>query len=110
MRRLAVGLAAAAVVLTSAPSVAVAEDLCGWFAMAGAYSTRTAARREARRLDLEYYDLDESDSESAGEGFWVVASGPFETRRAARREVRRLYFEEDVEDAYAKNICFYLDD
>jgi hypothetical protein len=95
--------------MVSAPGAVVAEDLCGWFAFAGAYSSKSAARREARKIDLEYYDLDESDSPNAGEGFWVVAAGPYDTAREARREARRLNREEDVDGAYAKELCFYLD-
>jgi hypothetical protein len=109
MRRMIMGLAAAAILTASTPSVALAEDICGWFAFAGAYSSRSVARREARQLDLDYYDLDESDSDSAGEGLWVVAAGPFERGSQARREVRRLEREEDVEDAYASQRCFYVE-
>jgi hypothetical protein len=108
MRRLISGLAAVAVLLT-VPTVAVAEDVCGWFAFAGAYSSKSVARREARSLDIDYYDLDESDSDNAGEGLWVVASGPFDRASQARREARRLQREEDVDGAYASERCFYVD-
>ena len=109
MRRLILGFVTAATLTASTPTVVMAEDICGWFAFAGAYSSRSVARREARKLDLDYYDLDESDSDSAGEGLWVVASGPFERGSQARREVRRLDREEDVEEAYASQRCFYVD-
>lgn len=111
MRKLVLVLAVAAMAAGSAPPAAVAqEELCGWFAFAGAYSSRSAARREARRLDMDFYDLDESDSPNAGEGFWVVASGPYDRARQARREARRLAREEGVDGAYAKEICFFLED
>jgi hypothetical protein len=79
MRRFTLGLAAAAVLMGSAPGTVVAEEeLCGFFAMAGAFQSERSARREAKRLDIDYYDLDESDSENAGAGYFVVASGPYQ--------------------------------
>lgn len=110
MIRAAIAGAVTAALISTMPGVVVADDeLCGWFAFAGAYSSKSTARREARDLDLDYYDLDESDSPNAGEGFWVVASGPFTTGRKARNEAKRLRVEEDVEGAYAKQICFYIE-
>jgi hypothetical protein len=103
------GLVVAATMTATTPGIVIAEDICGWFAFAGAYSSRSVARREARQLDLDFYDLDESDSGNAGEGLWVVASGPFARASQARREVRRLERDEDVEDAYASQRCFYVD-
>ena len=108
MRLFVLALATAASMVT-APTVAIAEDVCGWFAFAGAYSSRSVARREARALDLDFYDLDESDSPNAGEGLWVVAAGPYTSSRAARREARRLEREEDIDGAYASRRCFYFD-
>jgi hypothetical protein len=108
MRTFVLGLAVTAS-MTAAPTVVVAEDVCGWFAFAGAYSSRSVARREARNLDLDFYDLDESDSPNAGEGLWVVAAGPYDSGRAARREARRLEREEYVDGAYAGRRCFYFD-
>jgi hypothetical protein len=109
MRRFTLGLAVAAVLIGSVPGTVVAEDLCGYFAMAGAYQSERSARREAKRLDIDYYDLDESDSDNAGEGYFVVASGPYDRESQARREARRLNREPDVDGAYAKQICFFLE-
>lgn len=110
MLRLALGLAVATVLVGASAGTVVAQDeLCGYFAFAGAYSSERAARREARRLDIDYYNLDESDSPNAGEGLFVVASGPFDRASQARREARRLNREPGVDGAYAGDRCFFLE-
>jgi hypothetical protein len=108
MHRLGFGLAAAILLSGLAGPAHAEEELCGYFAFAGAYGSERTARREARRLDIDFYDLDESDSPNAGEGYYVVASGPFDSGAEARREARRLNREPGVDGAYAKELCFYL--
>ena len=97
-----------AVYVAAAPSaqIALASDgVCGHYAFAGAFSTRNAARKQARRVGGQVFDLDASDSPNAGKGLWVVGTGPGPRSWASKQA--RKFRDRGVRGAYVAARCMY---
>lgn len=81
------------------------EGACGYYAFAGAFSSRRSARNRARRVGGQVFDLDASDSPNAGSGLWVVGRGPGGRGWANRQ--KRKFQRRGVRDAYVAARCMY---
>lgn len=101
--RILLAVLVAATASTALPTPA--EAACGWYAFAGAYKSRRAAQRQARRLNGIVFDVDASDSPNAGQGWYAVGFGP--TDWAQADTIKRNYRADGVRGAYAARRCFY---
>ncbi len=80
--------------------------VCGLWAFGGAFSSLSSARRQARRLWSNVYDLRDSNSPNNHRRLFVVATGPASTRGFARQWVREMKHK-GVRNAYMARRCFY---
>ena len=104
-------IAAIAVALSLGAGVAIPKahasdgSDCGYFVFVGAFKSYSSAARKARRVGGEVYDLDYSDSPSAGRGFYAVTVGSSGSRRTAEKMARGARYDGD-RDAYVAFRCF----
>ena len=100
----------AAIFATSLSQVAPAkasDEICGYWAFAGAFQNYHNAKARAIEYGGTVLDLDRSNSPNAGQGFHVVAKGPFASKTTAKRRARD-YRHNGVNGAYASHRCFYV--
>ena len=88
-----------------ASPVRASDGVCGFYAFAGAFSTRRAAQRQANRVGGQVFDLDASDSPNAGKGLWVVGAGPGSKYWANQR--KRDFRRNGARSAYVASRCMY---
>ena len=101
----AVLASAMTVAFTPIPAAQASDGVCGWYAFAMATKNRRAANKAARKYGGQVYDVDESDSPNAGQGWWTVARGPGSKRWANQR--RNEYRSRGASGAYVASRCMY---
>lgn len=105
LKSLLIATTFAGAVFSSAQTAQASDGNCGWWAFAGAFQSRSAARRQANRVGGQVYDLDQSDSPNAGKGFWVVAHGPGGRNWANQK--KRQFRNRGVGGAYIASRCIW---
>ena len=102
-----VAAAVVATAFTMAAPAKASDEICGYWAFAGAYQSYRNAQRQANNYGGTVLDLDRSNSPNAGQGFHVVAEGPFDSKSRANRRARDYRYD-GVNGAYAAHRCFYI--